>query len=89
MARHAVGPRCGQGIIDLQGMMGRMTAEAVAGQLAFSMGLMAICTIRYFAVHIVTERTGLLSMSTFIICKILARAFMAGQAGLLHIISKI
>ena len=85
VARHAEGPRCGQGIIDLQRMMGRMTAEAVTGNLAFSMGLMAIRAIRNFAMHIMTESTGLLSMGTFIVGKILARAFMAGKTGLFYI----
>jgi hypothetical protein len=89
VARHAEGPRCGQGIIDLQRMMGRMTAEAVTGNLAFSMGLMAIRAIRNFAVHIMTESTGLLSMGTFIVGKILARSLMAGKAGLFYVISKI
>jgi len=41
MARHTETSRCGQGRVDFQRMVGRMTAEAVTGYLAFSMGLMA------------------------------------------------
>ena len=41
MARHTEVSRGGQSIVDLQRMVGRMTAEAVTGYLAFSMGLMA------------------------------------------------
>jgi hypothetical protein len=41
MARHTEVSRCGQGIVNFQRMVGRMTAEAVTGYLAFNMGLMA------------------------------------------------
>ena len=42
MTRHTEVSRCGQGIINFQRMVGRMTAEAVTGYLAFGMGLMAL-----------------------------------------------
>ncbi len=41
MARYTEISRCGQGIVNFQRMVGRMTAEAVTGYLAFSMWLMA------------------------------------------------
>ena len=42
MTRHTETPRCGQSRVDFQWMVGRMTAEAVTGDLAFRMGLMAV-----------------------------------------------
>jgi hypothetical protein len=41
MTRHAEVSRGGQGIVNFQRMVGRMTAKAVTGYLAFGMGLMA------------------------------------------------
>jgi hypothetical protein len=41
MARHTEISRGGQGIVNFQRMVGRMTAKAVTGYLAFGMGLMA------------------------------------------------
>ena len=41
MARYTEAFWCGQGIVNFQRMVGRMTAEAVTGYLAFSMGFMA------------------------------------------------
>ena len=85
MARHAEGPRRGHGRVDLQRMMRRMAAKAVAGQLACGMGLMTLGTIRDLAVDLVTEGTGLLCMVTLIIGEILARSLMTGKAGLFYI----
>jgi len=85
MACNTKGPRRGQGILYLQGMMGRMTAEAVAGHLVFGMGFMAVRTVRDLTMHFVAEGTGLLRMGTLVICKILSRPRMTGQAGFLDI----
>lgn len=89
MTCHAEGSRRCQGIINLQRMMGRVTSQTVTGHLAFSVGLMTRGTIGDLAVYIMTERTGLLSMGTFIIDKILTRSFVAGKAGLFYIIGKV
>ena len=88
MAGHTEGPWCGHGIVDLQWMMGRMTAKAVTGDLAFGMGLVALGAVGYLTVDLVTEGTGLLGMGAFIVGKILAWAFMAGEARLFYIISQ-
>ena len=48
---------CGHGIIYLQRMMGRMTTQAVADDLAFNMGFMTLGTVRDLAVHLMTEGT--------------------------------
>jgi hypothetical protein len=80
---------CGYGIVDLQWMVGRMAAETVTDYLSFCMGLMTIRTIRYLPVHIVTERTGLFSMRTFIVGEILSRSFMTGEAWFFYIIGKL
>ena len=80
---------CGQGILYLQGMMGRMATKTVTGHLAFGMGLVTICTIRDLAMHLVTEGAGLLGMGTTVIGKILPRPLMTGQAGFLDIPGKV
>jgi hypothetical protein len=79
--------RC-QGIINLQRMVDRMASQTVTGRLTRSMGLMAHGTIGDLAVYFMAERTGQLCMGTFIIDKILARAFMAGKTGFLYVIGK-
>ena len=89
MACGTEGSRGGQGIFYLQGMMGRMTTEAVTGHLAFGMGLVAVCTVRDLAMHLVAEGTGLLGMGTLVFVKILSRPRMTGQAGFLDIPGKV
>ena len=81
--------RRGQGIVDLQWMMDRMTAKAVTGHLALGMWFMAPGTVRDLTVHLMAEGTGLLGMGTFIVGKILSRTLMTGQAWLFYIIGKI
>lgn len=78
-------PRRGNRIVDLQGMMGRMTTKTVSGNLTGGMRLMALATVRDLAMDIVAEGTGLLGMGAFVAGEILARTFVAGQAGLLDV----
>jgi hypothetical protein len=42
MARHTEVSRGGQGIVNFQRVVGRMTAEAVTGYLSFDMGFMTL-----------------------------------------------
>ena len=89
MAWHTESPRCGHGIVDLQGMMGRVTAKAVTGDLALGMGFMAIGAVRDLTVHFVAEGTGLLGMGAGVFFEILARALMAGETRPCYIIGKV
>jgi hypothetical protein len=89
MTGDAESPRSRHGIVDLQRMMGRMAAQAVTGELAFRMGLMALGAVRDLAMDLVAEGTGLLGMGTFIIGEILPRALMTGEAGLFYIRGKV
>ena len=89
MTCHTECPWRGQGIINLQRMVGRMATQTVTGHLALCVGFMTTGTIGDLAVYFMAERTGLLGMGTFIIDKILPGFFMAGKAGLFYIIGKI
>ena len=62
VACHAECPRCCQGIVNLQRMVGRMASQTIRGHLALGMGFMALETIRDLAVYLMAERTGLLCM---------------------------
>jgi len=81
--------RSGQGIVDLQRMVGRMAAQAVRAHLALGMRFMALGTIRYLAVYLMAEGTELLRMGTLIIGKVLTGPFMAGKTGIFYIRGKI
>jgi hypothetical protein len=84
----AEGPRRCHGDINFQGVVGRVTAEAVACKLFSDMGLMAVGTVGDAAVDIVAEGAGLLGMSTFVPGKILARPLVAGETRPLDVTGK-
>ena len=89
MTRHAECPWRGHGIINLQRVMGLMAAQTVAGHLFFGVWFMAHGTIRYLAMDFMTESTRLLGMTAFIIGKILAWSFVAGETRLFYVIGQI
>ena len=66
-----------------------MAAKTITGLLSLGMGLMTHGTVWNLAMHLMAERTGLLSMGTRIIGEILSRALMAGKTRLFYIIGKV
>ena len=80
--------RCCKGRGNLQWMVGRMAAQTIACNLTLDMGLMALSAFGDLTVNFVAECTILLGVFARVIGKILSRAFMACQAGILYIRSK-
>jgi hypothetical protein len=70
-------------------MMRRMATKAITGHLALGMGLMTFRTVGNPAMHIVAESTGLLSMGTLKIGKILPWALMTSKTRLFYISGKV
>ena len=85
MTCDAEAARSGHSREDLQRMVGRVAAQAVAEYLTLGVRFMALGALWNLTVNIMAEGTGLLGMFALVVGEILSRTLMAGQTGILDI----